>query len=119
MSTLAAETPKPRTKRRALLPARASVFLGTLTYIIAMHMTYVYLLSKQYAYQQFLYKPSSLTNMGIVWAMALVPSLTIPVKMERPSVLGCIFRGIRPRCRKRARPRPGPHQEDRTVPTPS
>lgn len=64
---------------------RLSIILGSFAYLVALHLSYVYVISPLFSYHGYTYHPPSTFYIAVAWLMALTPSLWMPVQRDRPS----------------------------------
>ena len=67
------------------LMARLLLILGSFIYITLLHNSYVDIISDLWAYQGYLYNPQSPDLVARAWLIAILPSLWMPIALERPS----------------------------------
>lgn len=67
------------------LHERIFIVLSFLAYLLLLHWSYVHLISPSFSYLGYIYNPPAVFHMITVWGLALIPSLWVPIKRERPS----------------------------------
>ncbi len=58
---------------------------AVMAFIVTFHLSYLYLISPQYGYQGFVYAPGEPTIVPISFVLALLPSLSLPLRLSKPS----------------------------------
>ena len=69
--------------------ARLSLIIGSLIYIMLLHYFYVNIISDVAEYMGYVYNPQSPGLVACAWLIAILPSLWMPIALERPSL--CIY----------------------------
>ena len=76
---------KPGSKIAALLWNLLFTEGAVMAFIVTFHLSYLYLISPQYGYQGFVYAPGDPVVVPMSFVLALLPSLTLPLRLSKPS----------------------------------
>lgn len=76
---------QPQNRRKMNVPLRTSFILGTIVYLIALQACYILILPPIWSYLGYVYNTPPLAYWLFFSVLAVLPSLWMPIRMNRPS----------------------------------